>query len=94
MSLDKKRTIQLLATHLNLSRFEAQRCLETLLTLWREELAQGGSIAYQGLFTIQVRTIPTGGRSIHPQGRLPGHYHRLEIHPSQPLKAALKKHLK
>lgn len=95
MSLNKNRTIQALATRLNLSHFEAQRCLEALLTLWHDELVQGGSLTYHDLFTIQVRTIQQQGRgsSIHPKGQLPTTYHRLEIRPGQQLKAAFKKHL-
>jgi len=94
VSLDKNKTIAEVGRRTRLRNHDVQKMLETLVTVWMEELVSGGRIEIENFLVLEVKQVDRGENAgtLLVSGKLrraPRHIHRLIVRPSKVLRQKL-----
>ena len=68
--MNRKSTIREVGRRTRLKNRDVQLMLETLITVWTEELARGGRIEIENFAVIELRTIERAANRLLPKRRL------------------------
>lgn len=95
MSLDKNKTIAEVGRRTRLRNHDVQKMLETLVTVWTEELVNGGRIELENFLVLEIKRVDRGENTgtLLIGGKLrraPRLITKLNVRPSKSLKKQMK----